>query len=194
MSLTGVVLTRVIFTGVVAAVAVQRLLELRLSARHGAALRRRGALEAGASHYPWMVALHAGLLVSAPLEVWLLDRPFVPALAVAMAALMIGATALRYWTIRTLGERWTTRVIYLPGSSAVARGPFRWVRHPNYLAVLVETFALPLLHTAWLTATLFTLLNSVLLRRRIEVEERALGENTDYDEVFGRAREGGTRE
>jgi methyltransferase len=80
-------------------------------------------------------------------------------------------------------------VIYLPGSSVVSRGPFRWLRHPNYLAVLIETCALPLLHTAWLTAGLFTVLNSLLLRRRIEVEEKVLGGNTDYDEIFGRARE-----
>jgi methyltransferase len=178
--------SRWVFTAVVAAVAFQRLAELRLSNRHEAALRRRGAVEAGASHYPWMVALHAAFLSAAPLEVWRLQRPFLPTLAAAMAILLVAATALRYWTIRTLGERWTTRVICLPGSAAVTGGPFRWLRHPNYLAVLIETFALPLLHTAWLTAAVFLPLNALLLRRRIAVEEEALGENTDYDESFGR--------
>ena len=177
--------SRHLFALVVALVAVQRLAELRLSTRNERELRRRGGLEAGASHYPWMVALHTGLLLGATLEVWLLDRPLLPRLCGAMAILLVAATGLRYWTIHTLGERWTTRVLYLPGSKAIGDGPFRWLRHPNYLAVMVETVALPMLHTGWLTAGLFTLLNALLLRRRIEVEERVLGENTDYDAIFG---------
>lgn len=177
--------SRWIFVGVVAAVALQRLLELRRSARNERDLRQRGGLEAGASHYPWMVALHTGLLVSAPLEVWILERPLLPVLSSVMAVALLGATVLRYWTMRTLGERWTTRVIYLPGTEAVTGGPFRWVRHPNYLAVMVETLALPMLHTAWLSAAVFTALNAVLLRKRIRVEEAALREHTNYASAFG---------
>jgi methyltransferase len=177
--------SRWLFVAVVGAVAVQRLAELRLSARHELALRRRGAVEAGAGHYPWMVALHTGLLVSAPLEVWLLRRPLVLALAAASAVALVAATALRYWTIRTLGERWTTRVLYLPGAEAVAGGPYRWLRHPNYVAVRLEMLALPLLHTAWVTALVFGLANALLLRVRIRVEEGALQENTRWGEALG---------
>ena len=176
--------SKTVYTLLIAAVAVQRLAELRLSNRNERALRRRGAREAGRSHYPWMVALHTGFLIAAPLEVWLLDRPFVPPLAACMAVLLVAATGLRYWTIRTLGERWTTRVIYLPESAAIAAGPFRWLRHPNYLAVVTEIVALPLLHTAWITAVVFTLLNGLLLRRRIRVEEGVLRETTNYDALF----------
>ena len=176
--------SRWLFTAVVTAVVVQRLFELRLSTRHEKALRARGAVEAGAGHYPWMVALHTGFLIAAPLEVWLLGRPLVPWLTVCAAAALVAATALRYWTIRTLGERWTTRVLCLPGSTPVVDGPFRLVRHPNYLAVLVETLALPLLHTAWLTAIVFGCLNALLLRTRIRVEEAALRAHTGYGEAF----------
>ncbi len=176
--------SKTVYTLLIVAVAAQRLAELRLSNRNERTLRGRGAREAGRSHYPWMVALHTGFLIAAPLEVWLLDRPFVPPLAAGMAVLLVAATALRYWTIRTLGDRWTTRVIYLPGSSAIAVGPFRWLRHPNYLAVATEILALPLLHTAWITAAVFTLLNGLLLRRRIRVEEAVLRENTNYDALF----------
>ncbi len=178
--------SRWLYSAVIAAVILQRLVELRLSARHERLLRRRGAVEAGASHYPWMVALHTGLLIAAPLEVWLLRRPLVPGLAVGCAAALVAATGLRYWTIRTLGDRWTTRVLCLPGSAPVADGPFRYLRHPNYLAVMVETLALPLLHTAWLTAIVFGGLNALLLRERIRVEETALRAHTAYDEAFPR--------
>lgn len=178
--------SRWLFCAVVAAVAVQRLVELRVSARHERRLRARGAVEAGAGHYPWMVALHTGLLIAAPLEVWLLGRPLLAALALVSAVALAAATGLRYWTIRTLGERWTTRVLYLPGSEAIGGGPFRLLRHPNYLAVMVETVALPLLHTAWLTAAVFGALNALLLRQRIRVEEGVLRRHTRYAEVFSR--------
>ena len=183
--------SRVLFVAVVAVVALQRLLELGLSSRNESRLRARGGVEAGGSHYPWMVALHAGLLVSGPVEVWLLGRPFLPALSAVMAFLLVAATALRYWTIRTLGERWTTRVIYLPDSEPVTDGPFRLVRHPNYLAVMVEIVALPLLHTGWVTALVFGGFNALLLKERIRVEQKALTEHTRYSQAFGTA--GGRR-
>lgn len=178
--------TRWLFAGIVVLVVVQRLVELRLSRRNERALRRRGAIEAGASHYPWMVVLHAAFLISAPLEVWFLERPFHPWLGFPMGILLAGATALRYWTIRSLGERWTTRVICLPGGLIETGGPYRYLRHPNYAAVMIETLALPLLHTAWITALVFGLLNALLLGRRIRVEEELLAAHTEYSEVFAR--------
>jgi methyltransferase len=121
-----------------------------------------------------MVALHTLFLVACVAEVWLVGRPFVPWLGWPALAVLAAAQGLRYWTISTLGERWTTRVLVPPGESLVAGGPFRFVRHPNYLAVALEIAALPLVHTAWLTALLFSLANAVLLRARIGVEEKAL--------------------
>jgi methyltransferase len=166
--------SRVLYTALVAVVAVMRLVELRISRRHIARLKARGAVEVGFSHYPWMVAVHASFLVACVLEVWLLDRPWLPPLALAMLALLVAAAALRYWVIATLGERWSTRVVLVPGEAPVATGPFRWLRHPNYLAVVVEFLALPLVHTAWWTAVLFSAANALVLRARIGVEEAAL--------------------
>jgi methyltransferase len=166
--------SRLLYTLLVALVAVQRLVELRVSRRHERALRARGAVEAGAGHYPVMVALHTLFLAACMAEVWLLGRPFLPSLGWPALAVLLLAQALRYWTISTLGERWTTRVLVPAGEPLVAAGPFRFVRHPNYLAVALEIAALPLVHAAWLTALSFSAANVVLLRVRIGVEERAL--------------------
>ncbi len=166
------------FVGLVVVVACARLVELRVAARHLAWARARGGVERGAGHYPVMVALHLGLLVGAPLEVWLLDRPLVPALAASMLVLLVAAHALRWWCIRSLGPQWNTRVVVVPGLPLVARGPYRlpWLRHPNYVAVVLEGVALPLVHGAWLTALLFTVADLALLAWRVRVEEAALAE------------------
>jgi methyltransferase len=177
--------TRWIYTLVILLVVVQRLAELALAKRNAAKLLARGGIEVGETHYPWMVLLHAGFLISCLAEVWLFDRPFVPALAIVAATLLILATAVRFMTIRTLGDRWTTRVIYVPGERVITEGPFRFFRHPNYAAVMIETMALPLLHTAWVTALTFTLLNAWLIATRIRVEEAALAAHTDYRVAFG---------
>lgn len=181
--------TRLLYTFLVAAVAVGRLIELRIAERHRRSLLARGGVEAGAGHYPWMVALHTAFLAACPLEVWLLDRPFLPVLAAAMLAVLLGAVALRWWVIATLGERWTTRILILPGAPPVVGGPYRLLRHPNYLAVITEIAALPLVHTAWVTALAFSVLNLWLLRVRIRAEEEALTGASDYQAVFaGRPR------
>jgi methyltransferase len=122
-----------------------------------------------------MVALHSALFAAAPAEVFLADRPFLPRLGMPVLALLAGAFALRYWAIAALGDRWCTRVIVPPGEPLVAAGPYRFLRHPNYLAVAVEVPALALVHTAWLTAIVFGALNLLLLRLRIRVEDAALG-------------------
>jgi methyltransferase len=166
--------SRALFTLLIAAVALERLGELVISRRHEKALRARGAVEAGAGHYPVMVAIHAALLLAAPAEVWLLDRPFLPWLGWPMLALVAATMALRYWVIATLGERWATRVLVLPGAPLVAAGPYRFLRHPNYLAVAVEVVALPLVHTAWLTALLCGAANLAILAWRIRIEDAAL--------------------
>ncbi|MCX5001293.1 isoprenylcysteine carboxyl methyltransferase family protein [Streptomyces sp. NBC_00638] len=158
----------------VAGVAAERVGELFVARRNERWSLARGAVEAGRGHYPAMVALHTGLLIGCPVEVWLADRPFVPALAWPMVAVLAGAQALRWWCIVTLGSRWNTRVLVVHGLPLVARGPYRVLRHPNYAAVVAEGVALPLVHTAWVTAIVFTLANAALLAVRIRCENRAL--------------------
>lgn len=178
--------TRLLYTILIALVAAGRLVELRIAERNRRRLLARGGVEASPGHYRWMVLLHTAFLIACPLEVWWLRRPFIPALGAAMLLLAALATALRYWVIRTLDGRWTTRIIVLPGTPPVVGGPYRWIRHPNYLAVCTEIAALPLVHTAWLTAVVFSVLNALLLRVRIRAEERALASVSSYGEVFAK--------
>ncbi len=126
-----------------------------------------------------MVVLHSGLLVGAVAEVWIARPPFYPVLGFTMLALVLVSQALRWWCIATLGHRWNTRVIVVPDLPLVTTGPYRWFSHPNYVAVVVEGFALPLVHTAWVTAVVFTVLNAVLLTVRIRVENKALRQLPD---------------
>jgi methyltransferase len=176
--------TRLLYALLVALVAAGRLIELRIAARNRRALLARGGVEVAPGHYPWMVFQHTAFLICCPLEVWLLGRPFLPLLGIPMLLLVVLATGLRYWVISTLDGRWTTRIVVLPGASPVTGGPYRFLRHPNYLAVITEILALPLVHTAWLTAIVFSVLNGILLRVRIRDEEDALARMTDYGTVF----------
>ena len=162
------------FTLLVLAVAVERLVELVIARRNLRWAVERGGREFGREHFRWMVLLHVGLLVGSLLEVWLLQPPWLPWLGWPMLALVLLAQALRWWCIATLGRQWNTRVVVVPGLVLVDRGPYRWLRHPNYVAVVVEGFALPLVHTAWITAAVFSALNGVLLRTRIRTENHAL--------------------
>lgn len=166
-----------LFDLLVAATALERLAELVVSARHARWSFARGGVESGRGHFPAMVALHTGLLVACVVEVHVADRPFVPLLGwVALAGVLL-SQALRWWCISTLGPRWNTRVIVVPGLPLVQAGPYRWFHHPNYVAVVLEGLALPLVHSAWLTAAAFTVLNAVLLLGfRIPAEDRALAQ------------------
>lgn len=175
---------RVLYTVLIALVAAGRLLELRVAKRNLRALVARGGVEVAPEHYRWMVLLHTLFLVSCLLEVWLLDRPFLPWLGIPMLLLAVLAAGLRFWVIRTLDGRWTTRIVVLPRVTPVTGGPYRFLRHPNYLAVITEMLALPLIHSAWLTAAVFSLLNAWLLRVRIRAEEEGLSRLSDYDAVF----------
>lgn len=156
------------------AVGVERLAELVLAQRNLAWSRARGGIEIGAGHYPVMVALHLALLVGCVVEVVVFQRPFIPVLGWSMLALVIAAQGLRWWCITTLGRQWNTRVVVIPGAARVDSGPYRWFSHPNYVAVAIEGFALPLVHSAWVTALAFTTLNAALLSTRVSVENSAL--------------------
>lgn len=163
------------FTLLIVLVALERVAELVVSQRNLRWSRERGGREFGQSHYPFMVVLHVGLLVGALVEVHLADRPPNPALAATMLALVVASQCLRWWCIATLGHQWNTRVVIVPGLARVNRGPYRWLAHPNYVAVVVEGFALPLAGSAWVTALVFTALNTPLMAVRIRSEEAALG-------------------
>lgn len=166
--------TLVAFTVLVALVGLERLAELVVSKRNAAWSMERGGVETGQAHYPFMVVLHTGLLVGALVEAWV-RRPDVPSLlAWSMLALVVASQALRWWCISTLGRRWNTRVIVVPGLAPVTGGPYGVFKHPNYVAVVVEGFALPLVHNAWITALVFTVLNAGLLTVRIRAEDAAL--------------------
>jgi methyltransferase len=182
------VTTQLLFTLVVLAIAVQRLVEVRISRRHEATLKAEGGYEVGHAHFGWMKALHASWFVAMLAEVWLLDRPFIPWLAAVALALTLAGQALRYAAIRTLGDRWTVTIWVLPEAPPVAGGIYRYVRHPNYLGVILELAAVPLLHTAWVTALVWSLLNAWLLRVRIRAEEAALEDANRYGETFGQTR------
>jgi methyltransferase len=156
----------------IAAVAVERVAELVVSQRNLAWSRARSGVEFGAQHYPAIVALHISLLAGSLVES--LYRPFLPALGWPMLAVVLATQGLRWWCIATLGHQWNTRVVVIPGAARVTRGPYRFVSHPNYVAVVVEGVALPLVHSAWITALVFTVLNAAVLQTRIKVENEAL--------------------
>src|SRR6201996_7554751 len=157
------------------AVGIERLAELIVSKRNARWAFAHGGKEFGRGHYPAMVALHTALLVGCAAEVWALHRPFIPLLGWPMLAVVAMSQMLRWWCVTTLGHRWNTRVIVIPEAPLVRRGPYRWLHHPNYVAVVLEGVALPLVHTAWLTAGLFTLADALLLPVRIRGETTGVG-------------------
>lgn len=166
--------SEVLFTVLVLVVGLERVAELVVSKRNTAWAMARGGVETGQGHYPVMVVLHTVFLVGCLAEVWLLDRPADLVLAVPMLVLLVLAQLLRWWCITALGPRWSTRVVVVPGLPLVEGGPYRFLRHPNYVAVVVEGVALPLVHGAWLTALVFTVANAALLTVRIRAEDAAL--------------------
>ncbi|MGW3094927.1 isoprenylcysteine carboxyl methyltransferase family protein [Streptomyces sp. NPDC001102] len=168
------------YTVLILLVAAERVAELVVARRNTSWSRAHGGVAYGDGHYPVMVALHTGLLVGCLAETQLAPRTFQPLLGWPMLALTLGAQALRWWCISTLGPRWNTRVIVVPGLPLVSAGPYRLLRHPNYLAVVVEGLALPLVHGAWLTATGFTLLNWPLLKVRLRCENTALARSAPH--------------
>jgi|TARA_B100001093_G_C26834741_1_gene1017816 methyltransferase len=169
----------ILYTLFVLATGLERLYELRISRTNARIATEQGGKEVGRDHFPWMVALHTGLLVGAIAEVWIFDRPFIVWLGVPMLIITLACQFGRYWIISTLGWQWNTRVIVVPGAPRNRRGPYRfqWLCHPNYWIVVVEGIALPMIHTAWITALAFTVLNAVLLLGfRIPTENEALRE------------------
>ncbi|MEO8748776.1 MAG: isoprenylcysteine carboxyl methyltransferase family protein [Allobranchiibius sp.] len=166
--------SEILYTILILLVGFERVAELIVTKRNEAWSMARGGQEYGARHYPPMVVLHTALLAGALIEVWV-RRPQTPLwLAIVMLAALVGSQSLRWWCITTLGHRWNTRVIIVPGLAPVTGGPYRFFSHPNYVAVVAEGIALPLIHDAWITAVVFTVLNAWLLTVRIRCENAAL--------------------
>lgn len=177
--------SRALFLLTLAALGLQRLWELRLSRRNASRLLAAGGREHAAAHYRTMKLLHGGWFLAMIGEVFGLRRRFYPRLAAVAAILFLGGQSLRQLAIRTLGPRWTTRVITLPGEEPVSDGIYHYLRHPNYLGVILELAAVPLLHTAYLTSAFFSLANAWLLRTRIRAEETALTADNQYETHLG---------
>jgi methyltransferase len=157
------------------AIGVQRLVELVVARRNAKWSIAHEGKEFGRGHYPAMVSMHALLLVSCVVEVWVLGRPFVPWLGWPMVAVVVLSTVVRWRCVAALGKHWNSRLIVIPGAPLVRHGLYRWVRHPNYVAVAAEVAALPLVHSAWLTAIVFSIANALVLNVRIRAENAALG-------------------
>lgn len=173
-----------LFIVLVALVALQRLAEVFVSRRHERRLLERGGKVHAERQMNWMRALHTGWLVAMPVEVLLFDREIIPPLALVALVVFVSGQLLRRAAMKALGPRWTVSVVTVPGERVVTKGIFSKLRHPNYFGVVLEIAALPLVHTAWVTALVFTLLNAALLRWRITAEERALTEDADYHDAF----------
>lgn len=167
------------------AVGAGRLVEMRISRRNQRRLAAQGVEKISEPHFYRMILLHAGVLAGAGLEVVLLRRPFLPALALPMALLFLIANGVRWWVIHTLAGHWNVQVMASARLGAVTTGPYRWIRHPNYLAVYLELVALPLIHTAWMTAIVAALANAWILARRVAVEESVLLADPGYRATMG---------
>ncbi|MGG4491888.1 isoprenylcysteine carboxyl methyltransferase family protein [Metabacillus idriensis] len=161
----------------------QRVSELLIAGRNEARLKKMGGEEHGSSHYPLIVSVHLLFLLSFTLEVILFNKQISPLWMIILPIIFM-AQIIRYWAVFSLGPFWNTKIIIVPDLEVVAKGPYRFMRHPNYLVVAAEILFLPILFQAYFTAILFTILNAVILSIRIPAEEKALMEHTDYKKAF----------
>jgi len=165
-----------LYLGFLVLLYVERGVELLVSHRNARRALAAGGVEVGRDHYRVMVTVHALFPVACAVEVLTLHRRFPGVAGFAALAVAVGAQALRWWVVATLGRHWSTRIIAVPGTQPVTAGPYRFLRHPNYLAVVLEALAVPLTHGAWISALVFVSANAALLSVRVPSEERALGE------------------
>ena len=172
------------YLALLAGVVALRTIELWFSARHQSRLFAEGATKVYEPFYPLMVGVHASLLVASPLEVWICQRPFLPWLGWPMLVLLGCCLVGRIWVWQSLGEQWNVQVVQ-SRRPIIASGPYRYVRHPNYTIVIVEMFALPLVHTAYLTALICSGLNAFVVWQRIRHEEATLFAHPEYTAKMG---------
>lgn len=169
-----------LFIGVIV---IQRLVELVIANRNERWMKNNGGIEVGQSHYRYMVTMHTLFFVSLILEVFLFEKvasPYWPFLL----TLFLGTQLGRIWVIKSLGRYWNTKIIILPNAKIVKKGPYQFLKHPNYVIVALEFLIIPLMFQAYATAVFFTLLNVFILSIRIPMEEKALSELTEYTEVL----------
>ena len=173
-------MTVIAFLGLLLAVAALRIVELQISKRHQERIVADGGSKITDPKFRWMVLLHTLVLIGAAVEVVFLRRPFIPILATISFALFLVANAVRWWVIRTLGEHWNVQVMDSTKLGVITTGPFRYVRHPNYAAVFLEMFFLPLIHTAWITAIVGSIAHAIVLSQRLSTEEKVLFADPGY--------------
>lgn len=172
------------YFALVALVAVQRLSELLLSARNEKMLKDLGAIEVESGHFIYMKIIHTLWLISCLAEANLRETPPPVWVVTVFLLIFIAGQAMRLTAIKQLGVRWSVKIMVLPNYAPVSDGIFKYIRHPNYLGVILEIFALPLIYGSWVTALLFTIFNALILRVRIKKEESALSEFSFYQEHF----------
>lgn len=163
-----------LYLALIALTAIERLIEVRVSNRHAQWSFANGGQEFGKSHYPFMVILHTGFLFACAAEAIFRQPEINSSIAGPLLILAIACQGLRWWCISSLGKRWNTRVIIVPGLTRIEGGPYRFFSHPNYVAVVIEGVVLPLIYHAYYTAIIFTVLNAWLLFVRIRIENDAL--------------------
>ena len=174
-----------LFFVLIGLVAVTRIIELGVSRRHRSAMIKRGARAIPERGFPIMVMLHVGILAGAVLEAVLMRRELPVWFALLAAAGVLAANVLRIAAIRSLGQHWNVRVVDSTAFGVVTSGPYRWIRHPNYVAVFLELLLLPLVQGAWLTAAAGAVLHVIVLRRRIALEESVLLADSSYAASMG---------
>ncbi|RFU64072.1 hypothetical protein D0469_19215 [Peribacillus saganii] len=172
-----------LFGGFIAIVCLQRLAELFIAKRNEHWMKQQGAIEFGNNHYRWMVAMHLGYFLSLIIEVSFFRTGISPIWWLWLA-IFIAAQAGRVWSLSSLGRYWNTKIIVMPGANVVKKGPYKFIKHPNYIIVATEILVMALLFNAYITAALFTCLNLAMMGVRIPAEERALKSLTDYSTVF----------
>jgi methyltransferase len=177
--------SRIVYIIFLVVVGAGRFIELGISRRNQKSLIAKGASRVSEPRFQWMIFVHAIVLVGAGLEVIFLRRPLIPALAISMGILALLANMLRWWVIRTLRSHWNVQIMKSAQLGVVSSGPYRWIRHPNYVAVFVELIAIPLIYSAWISALVAAVGNGWVLYSRIEVEDQMLLSDPGYRETMG---------
>jgi methyltransferase len=172
--------TLIAYLLLLAVVLLQRVAELKRSERNARWAFQLGGIEYGRNHQAVMKFLPGALIASCAAEVMIFDRSFDPLVGIPMFALVVSCHFIRRSTLRALGRLWSTRIIVVPKLRPVTGGPYRWTRHPSYLAMMIEAIAIPMVHGAWISALIFTIAIGLMLRAQIRCEESALAEHSDY--------------
>lgn len=173
----------ILFTVFILIIITQRILELFVAKRNEIWIKSQGGIEYGRSHYHYLVIMHSLFFLVYIIEVLFFNLKLSPGWHL-LGSIFVLTQVGRIWVITSLGKFWNTKIIVLPHAEVVKKGPYRYLKHPNYTIVTIEFIIIPLLFQAYLTAILFTLLNIMILSVRIPAEEKALGKQTEYEKVF----------